>query len=94
MKTICFLIVCSALLFACKKESWKNNATIVRNCTGTYLRIENKDHYVCNYEKLSAYPEGITVSVRYKQIDQCDKNAYVCTMAYSYEGIIEVKKVK
>lgn len=40
--------------------------TIVRDCTGTYIRVDDKEDYlVCNNEIFSDKKEGETVSVIY-----------------------------
>ncbi len=72
-------------------------AIIVRDCTGTYLRYNSKDYQVCNHDKLMAYPDGKEVKVNFTKINQCkgsgsEKN--VCHMIHESEGWIEVQKVK
>lgn len=88
--------VCTGLCLAilsCKKVS-NEEATIVRDCTGTYLRYNNKDYHVCNHDKLAAYPDGKKLLVSFKKINQCSGSAAeenVCHMLHENEGWIEVQ---
>lgn len=81
------------LLFSCEK-SGKNNATIIRNCTGTYLRISDKEYKVCNHQKLAGYNHGISVTATYKHLKKCDDTAMYCLMAYPNDGLIKVISIK
>lgn len=91
--TIIILSVILVSLFACEK-SGKNNAQIVRNCTGIYLRMDGKEYRVCNSEKVSKYPNGVSITVNYKHIKKCNSDDIVCTMAYPNDGDIKVLKIK
>ncbi len=84
---------CFLVLFSCTKEKKDGNATIIRNCTGTYLRIDNNDYLVCNSNKLSAYPDGTTLSVSFKTISNCNNHEFICMMHYPFEGTINVTKI-
>ena len=89
-------ILLTALFPACKKER-NQTMTIVRDCTGTYLRIEGKDYQVCNLEKVSSFSDGTLVTATFKKIKECNgsaKDAIVCLMLHPNEGWIEVEKVK
>mgnify|MGYP003575855342 CR=1 FL=1 len=83
------------LAASCKKQD-QQSATIVRDCTGTYLRYQGKDYQVCNLEKLSSYADGAVVSANFRKIDRCTgsaNDAIVCYMFHPNEGWIEVEKV-
>tara|TARA_B100000378_G_scaffold134736_1_gene108838 strand:+ start:187 stop:474 length:288 start_codon:yes stop_codon:yes gene_type:complete len=89
------LAVVFLTLLSCHK--FKNKAvTVVRDCTGTYLRLDEKDYHVCNYELLKDYNDGDQLRVSFKAIDKCPRfdSTYVCLMAHLNEGLIEVEKVK
>lgn len=69
--------------------------TIVRDCTGTYIRIDNKvDYLVCNAEILSEKKEGESVSVIYDFEKTCDEldNKATCMMYHEHKGKIRIKK--
>lgn len=67
--------------------------TVVRDCTGTYLRFNEKDYNVCNLEKVSSFPNGILVTATFKKIKNCTGGA-ICHMYHENEGWIQVEKIK
>lgn len=95
-KTICITTTIFLLtLFACKKERNKT-VTVVRDCTGTYLRFEGKDYHVCNLEKVSTFTDGATVKATFKKIKECNgsaKDAIVCYVLHENEGWVDVEKI-
>ena len=69
--------------------------TIVRDCTGTYIRVDDKEDYlVCNNEIFSDKKEGETVSVIYDFEKTCKKleNKATCMMYHEHKGKIRIKK--
>ncbi len=90
------LFILTLFLIFCKKERNKN-ATVLRNCTGTYLRMDGKDYRVCNIELVSQFTDGTKVSVTYNKIEAFNGSAIdqsVCKMLYPSEGWIEVEKIR
>ncbi len=90
------IILVTIALIGCKKES-NQPVTIVRDCTGTYLRWEGKDYQVCNLEKVSSFSDGTVVTATFKKIKDCNgsaKDAIVCNMLHANEGWIEVCNIK
>ena len=84
------------VVFSCKKNSDKSG-TVVRDCSGTYLRFENKDYHVCNLEKVAPFEDGTVVTANYKQLDACNgsgNNQIVCAMYHPHEGWIQVLDIK
>ena len=83
------------LLISCRKEK-VDNATVIKNCTGTYLQIDGDNYQVCNDTKLDAYKQGDLVDASFKHINDCDALAghTICHMAFPSEGWIEVRRVK
>jgi hypothetical protein len=96
MKKLLLITTVAALLtlFSCKRET--NTMTVVKDCTGTYLRIHGKDFKVCNLGKLSSVPAGATVTATLKKIDNCKRleDKVVCKMLHPNEGLIEIVKLK
>lgn len=88
MKNFIVLFFILALIASCKKNGV--DATLFRNCTGTYLKIEGKEYRVCNHDKLGKYTDGVTIKVNYKHIKECNSNQVVCMMDYAHEGHIKV----
>ncbi|WP_317897316.1 hypothetical protein [Aurantibacillus circumpalustris] len=94
MKKVLFILV--LLLFSCKKNDCIK-AELVKDCTGTYIRIDGKDYQVCNLEKVSAFNNGAKITVSYKKITECKGTAadqIVCLMLHANEGWIEVLKIE
>jgi hypothetical protein len=87
------VVVCVAI--SCKKSK-NERVTVVRDCTGTYLRFNEKDYRVCNVETLVEYANGNTIKVAFSQIKVCngpEKDAIVCMMLHPNEGWVKVQKV-
>ncbi|MFO0322118.1 MAG: hypothetical protein ACK504_06800 [Bacteroidota bacterium] len=96
MKQIIYIATIFTLLtfFACKKV--KNEAmTVIRDCTGTYLRFKGKDYHVCNLEKVSSFEDGTEVTATFKKIKECSSiSGGYCLKFHENEGWINVEKVK
>jgi hypothetical protein len=84
------------ILTACKKEC-DQTATVVRDFTGTYLRLKGKDYQVCNHEKISSFPIGATVTATFRKLTHCndsDKVISSCFLFHENEGWIVITKIK
>lgn len=87
------LLICTAA--SCKKQDLES-ITVVKDCTGTYLRYEGKDYQVCNIEKLMSYSDGEMVHANFRKIEKCNGTAMdviVCFMLHPNEGWIEVERI-
>ena len=98
MKTTTFVPVTLLLILvlSCKKSNHQE-ATVVKDCSGTYLKIGGKEHQVCNAEYLSPFEDGDKVAVDYKSLEGCDNLRpipAICNLYHPHEGWIEVLKVK
>ena len=72
-------------------------AVLLRDCTGTYLRIKNTDYKVCNLKKVADFESGTTVSVSFKKIPECNGDGnfeILCKMLHHFESWIEVEGVR
>ena len=94
MKKIIFLATTITMLtfVACKKVK-NETMTVVRDCTGTYLRLNEKDYNVCNLEKVLSFPDRVSVIATFKKINNCTSRA-VCHTFHENEGWIYVEKIK
>lgn len=71
--------------------------TVVKDCTGVYLRFYNKDYLVCNLDKVSSFADGAKVKATFKKIDSCSdpgQTAFVCMLYHESEGLINVEKIE
>lgn len=89
----------SSLLFSCGTvvHDRLQTGNIVRDCTGTYIRVEgNGDYLVCNSAILKDYKEGDKVSVVYDFTKKCteQENKIVCMMYHENKGMIQIKSIK
>ena len=92
-----FLFLFTFFLFltvSCDKKTQKME--VVRDCTGTYLKKDGKDHYVCNESKLSSYASGDKVKVQYDVLAECFGliDQPVCLLFHEFEDKIEITKIK
>ncbi|MDQ1095044.1 MULTISPECIES: hypothetical protein [Chryseobacterium] len=96
--TILSLGIFSTVLFSCATVHDKlNTGMIVRDCTGTYLRVgEHQDYLVCNSEVLESKKDGEKVSVVFDNTDKCPERdgKIMCMMYHENKGMIRVKSVK
>jgi hypothetical protein len=89
---VLYIIALLVLTTSCKKNL--EGAEVVRDCTGTYLRIDDEDFKVCNDEILDDYTEGASVNVRYKKVQDCEDDGAVCMLYHRYSASIEITEVK
>lgn len=70
--------------------------TVVRDCSGTYLRLDGKDYHVCNEEKLSSFSSGTNVTATFKTLQNCKvlEEKIVCKLYHKNEGWVEVVNLK
>ncbi len=91
-------IIFTTLLFSCAAVHDRlQTGIIVRDCTGTYLRVsENEDYLICNAEILEAKKDGEKVSLVYDNTDKCPERdgKIMCMMYHESKGMIRVKSVK
>jgi len=95
MKKI-FSISLIVLFSACGKEKLQKMA-VVRDCTGTYLRYDEKDYHVCNASMLATFEDGEKIKAKYRSIALCDDYSsthVVCEMYHDNEGWVEVIEIK
>lgn len=96
--TIFLSAIFSTLLFSCATVHDRlNTGNIVRDCTGTYLRVtENEDYLVCNAEILEAKKDGEKVSLIFDYTKTCAERdgKIMCMMFHENKGMIRVKEVR
>jgi hypothetical protein len=95
MKNTFIIVVLAIIVLACTKKSGVE-ASITRDCTGTYVRIQDKDYLVCNSNSVAEYNEGEKVKVSYKMVTDCPEKEglMVCMMYHQNEGMVRILKVK
>jgi hypothetical protein len=94
MKQVVFVALLSVVLTACSSVNGVQ-AIVVRDCTGTYIRVSEKDYLVCNNDLLEKKQTGDTVRVRFQSIQTCPRldTTIVCMMYHEHNGLVKLKKV-
>lgn len=84
-----------ALMTSCSVSNVKSIATVIKDCTGTYLRIDNEDYLVCNADILKDHQEGSTVSATYRKVQKCPEldGRMVCAMYHEKAGNIRIQSI-
>ncbi len=69
---------------------------IVRNCSGTYVKIDEQDFQVCNAEALEKFDDGESVDIEYEDVEKCEnkEGVAVCMLYHPHEGYVFVNQVK
>jgi hypothetical protein len=95
MKYSIIILFIGILTLACAKKNGVE-ASITRDCTGTYIRIQDKDYLVCNINSVAEYNEGDKVKVSYKVVTDCPEKEglMVCMMYHENEGMVRILKVR
>lgn len=95
-RNLLLLVALSISLFSCEKNTNNKNATVIKDCTGTYIRYQEKDYQVCNTSTLFPYGDGKSIKVTFKRIDACnnpESTGAVCMMYHENEGWVEIISV-
>ena len=97
MKNLSLLAVLFVILssFSCKKGN-NVDATVIRDCTGTYLRVNTTEYKVCNKAKLASFADGELVNATFKVVTKgkCEADEdIVCMMLHEFKHRVLVTKV-
>lgn len=95
MKKVFFLALLIVGISSCAKQ--RDIATVQKDCTGTYIRINNKDWQVCNSSMLQVINSGQTVQVTFTKVDECNAGELpevVCELYHPSEGFVRLYSVK
>ena len=79
-------------LGSCKMSNLKN-AEVVKDCTGSYLKIDGQDFFVCNAEKLNDFKDGEEVQVTVNMSEECNLTG-ICLLYHPNSGYVEVTNIK
>ncbi|HLP56129.1 MAG TPA: hypothetical protein VK151_13925 [Fluviicola sp.] len=86
--------ICFSSHFA-ESQSRYRKATIIRNCTGTYLRFGKKSYMVCNSDKLGTFASNQKLKVKTRQVESCPApEGEICLLYYEYKGSVEILGIK
>jgi hypothetical protein len=93
-KVSIFAVLILTILISCSKVN-NRNMTVIKDCTGSYLRFNGNDYHICNEAIVENYGNGTEVKASFKKIDDCpDSDEIVCRMLHNNEGWINVTKIE
>lgn len=87
MKKVLSILIFALLIFTSCEKKHTTTTTVIRDCTGTYLRVDNKDLPVCNSVILSDKENGTNIIATFKKggDNKCeDRDMPHCTMVHPY----------
>lgn len=84
-----FFILISFLYSSCNKGDLIE-ATVVHDCTGSYLRIGELDYAVCNTSSVKLYKDGEVIRVSFNKLSTCTQDGFFCMMLHANEGFVKV----
>ncbi len=96
MKKLVYIPIIILLFTTLSCLKINKSVIVIRDCTGTYLRLDGKDYHVCNLEKVESFLDGTVITATFKKIKKCNCSANdvpVCLTIHNNEGWIEIKKI-
>lgn len=86
------------ILPSCNRK-YNQSASIVRDCTGTYLRWRDADYYIVNDDTTDDFNNDDEVNVTFKDVTKnADKitfeNESNCMLYHAIEGLVEIKRIR
>ena len=72
------------------------NGKINRDCTGTYLELNNRDYLICNPSMTNSIPNGESIKVKYNKKSSCPSNPdlILCELYHKSYGFVEITEIK
>jgi hypothetical protein len=70
-------------------------AEFIKDCTGSYLRIDNTDYKVCNVENTANYENNDVIYASISKLAECNNvnpDQITCKMAHAFATHIKVRK--
>ncbi|HNX21099.1 MAG TPA: hypothetical protein PKG88_01945 [Bacteroidales bacterium] len=94
VKTLIIFGLIVVTISSCSKV-YDKNMTVVKDCTGNYLRYHDKDYLICNDEVVEPFENGTEVKASFEKIESCpDCDFIACQMLHTHEGWITVKEIE
>lgn len=59
--------------------------TVIKDCTGSYLRFNDKDYPICNEMMLDGFSNGAIVRANVIKIKECNNDRIHCCMVHPHE---------
>ncbi len=95
MKRFLVLVGLFLSIFLSCSENIEGEMTVIKDCTGSYLRFNDKDYHICNFEIVFNIKDGTEVKASFVKVESCSANDSLntCDMLHINEGWITVTKI-
>ncbi|MFN3021053.1 hypothetical protein ACK1KB_08715 [Chryseobacterium sp. TY3] len=99
IKNLITTLIVVSILLSCASQLSNSSETgnIVRDCTGTYIRIAGKgDFLVCNDTLIKDKKDGEKLNVNYEMTKDCNERDGIvtCMMYHEHKGLIRITSFK
>jgi hypothetical protein len=84
------------MISGCRRE-YDQQVTVVRDCTGTYLRLDGLDYQVCNPQAVASFSDAAAVIASFRKVHACNGSGgdeTICDRFHQSEGWIEVAEIR
>lgn len=95
------VLFCLFIIAGCHKNKgvpipdFSGSMTVVKDCSGDYLRYLKKDYLICNKQLLSGYNSGDAITASIRKITDCSENrGPVCYLYHANEGWAELLSIQ
>lgn len=92
IKKLMFIALLPLALVSCGKLK-QREMLVVRDCTGTYLRLDDRDYKVCNTNATDIFVEGTMVRAAVQTNASCNDDGYYCEMYHQYDSRVRVLSI-
>jgi len=92
MRKLVFFFFLFALISSCG-QSKEITASLVSDCTGTYIRHLNVDWKVCNDRDVPLSTNGLEVQIKYKDVKECSDTTARCIWYHPFAKSVLIRKV-
>ena len=69
-------------------------ATVIKDCTGVYLRIDSVDYKVCNVEKTENIIDEQKIQATFKNCRNPNESRSICMLYHPFESYIKLCEIK
>lgn len=97
MKYFNLLLFAFLLIFtACAEKENLDKATIIQDCNGVFIKMDNTYYQVCNEKILATVEDGTELNLNIAHLDECKYSAEkMCLIAFPHQtkGFVKVNYV-
>ena len=96
MKRLLFIVGLFLIIILSCSDDIEGEMIVKKDCTGSYLRFNDKDYHICNFEIVDDFEDGTEVKASFTEIGSCSAydNMFVCDMLHLNEGWIKITKIE